>query len=80
MTRYKIAGDVRSFKFTDNIEVRFDYYDHHYKYFLDILDRKGDYAKMKIYMPDGTIQIGWQHIDWIELHFTDDPFDGRFNN
>ena len=49
-------------------------------YFVDILDRYKNWAKLYIYMPDGTFRSGWQSLDYVELHYTNDVFDGRFNN
>jgi hypothetical protein len=48
-------------------------------YFVDILERYKDWAKIKIIMPDGTFREGWQSIYYIELHHMEDVFDGRFN-
>lgn len=49
-------------------------------YFVDILEVHDRTAKLKIYMPDGRLVVGWQSLDWIQLHHVDDPFDGRFNS
>lgn len=49
-------------------------------YYLDILDSAGAFRKMKIYMEDGSVIIGWQHTSFIEVHHIGDPLDGRFNS
>lgn len=49
-------------------------------YYLDILAVEGGWCKMKIYMGDGSVIIGWQHSMFIEIHYIGDKFDGRFNS
>ena len=48
-------------------------------YFVDILEVNEHMCKMKIYMPDGNDVVGWQRVDFISLHFVENPFDGRYN-
>jgi phage anti-repressor protein len=48
-------------------------------YFVDILERYKAWAKLHIYMPDGTFREGWQSIYYVMLHEVGDIFDGRFN-
>lgn len=51
--------------------------------FVDILERDGDYANMRIYTPNQVIKLstGWQDPSLVlTLHyFGEDIFDGRFN-
>lgn len=81
--RYKITPDVTHLTLsttpegpTEQIHLQFE---HKNLYFVDILDttRKDRLVKMKIYLPNGEVAVGWQFLDWITLH--GDIYDGRFN-
>jgi hypothetical protein len=49
-------------------------------YFVDILSVDEEFVKIKLYMPNGDIHIGWILTMWIDLHFTGNVYDGRFNS
>lgn len=88
--RYKITSNTKWFNLSlvnpwcgshpaENLkEIIFEHY-RGYIYFVDILELDRRFAKMRIYFPDGNDLIGWQSIDFIELHYLTDPFDGQFN-
>lgn len=84
--RYKIHKYVAQMRLANRVEGKLInqekllYFQQNYDYFVDILETVDNLAKMKIYMPDGQTNIGWQAKDMLELHFVGDPFDGRFNS
>jgi len=58
------------------------FHTHQGEYFLNILEVCADnemYRKVKIFIPDGSIEEGWIYVDAIRLHHVGDVFDGRFN-
>lgn len=90
MIRYKISKDINSINLWkewpphnshgEQIHIRFDHY--RYVYLCDIVEinDKWKMSKIKIFMPNGEIVIGWQAPMWIELHHSGNMFDGRFNS
>ena len=87
--RYKISPDVNCFNLILKIgeanytTVKFEHKHSYggYLYFVDIIKTHRDgFILMKIFMPDGKILQGYQSIDWLCLHNTENLFDGRFNS
>lgn len=80
MIRYKIRKDRTCFYLAKDCECEQIIFDHdRHIYFVDILEKKDQLCKMRIYMPDGRLIEGWQLIWDVELHHIGDVFDGRFN-
>jgi hypothetical protein len=89
--RYRLSENVTRLKFADLVNGKLVnqpdlvYFQQGFNYFVDILETEPDrndgqgQVKMKIYMPDGRVHIGWQSSFWLVIHHTGNPYDGRFN-
>jgi hypothetical protein len=47
--------------------------------FVDILESDKPWVKLKIYLTNGDVLIGWQHNFFLSIHHIGNVWDGRYN-
>lgn len=86
MLRYRLLGMDRRMKIY--ADEKFKEFIHqmgplHQEVFVDILDQNDTSYKLRVFLPDGKIVVGWclgKIMSYVTIHNEHELYDGRFNS